>query len=238
MIAGFSRLIAVSALAGLAWLSPPALAQSSSPNLAPGFTVRSAESKLLVMPADLELFSISAGGVSEPRADWTDAAQRHFRVALQARGGELGARLRELSERDLDDVAEIVALHRAVADTISLHHVMGGPWRLATKPGGLEWSLGDAVAALRQKSDADYALFFWVRDSYASGERKAAMIAMALFGVGLTGGFQTGYASLVDLRDGRVVWFNAINRPSGDLREPAGAAETLTALLRAFPKSK
>ena len=31
---------------------------------------------------------------------------------------------------------------------------------------------------------------------------------MALLGVGLAGGSQTGYASLVDLRTGRVVWFN------------------------------
>lgn len=41
-----------------------------------------------------------------------------------------------------------------------------------------------------------------MRDSYASAEHKAAMVALALFGVGIPGGFQVGYASLVDLRSG------------------------------------
>ena len=40
---------------------------------------------------------------------------------------------------------------------------------------------------------------------------------------GLAGGSQTGYASLVDLRTGRVVWFNNLARGFGDLREPEPA---------------
>ncbi len=211
---------------------------STSPNLAPGFTHRPAASTLLVIPPDLELFSISAGGVTEPRADWTTAAQRHFREALHARRKDFGTRFQELTAGELDEFAELGTLHGAVAETVFLHHVVGGAWRLPTKPGGLEWSLGDAVAPLRAKTGADYALFFWIRDSYASAERKAAMVAMALLGVGLVGGSQVGYASLVDLRDGRLVWFNALRRGSGDLRERGSAEETLDALLRAFPGAR
>jgi len=222
-------------------LTAPALhAQPASPSvhLAPGFDHRPVASTLLVIPPDLELFSISAGGVSEPRADWTTAAQRHLREALHARRKAFGTRFKELTALELDDFSELVALHAAVADAVSLHHISGGIWRLPTKPGGLEWSLGDAVAPLRAKTGADYALFFWIRDSYASPERKAAMVAMALLGVGLTGGAQVGYASLVDLRDGRLVWFNGLRRLSGDLREPGSAAETLDALLRDFPRAQ
>jgi hypothetical protein len=64
------------------------------------------------------------------------------------------------------------------------------------------------------------------------------MVAMALLGVGLAGGSQQGYASLVDLRDGRLVWFNALRRATGDLREPGSAEETLDALLQAFPSAR
>jgi hypothetical protein len=49
---------------------------------------------------------------------------------------------------------------------------------------------------------------------------------------------QTGYASLVDLSTGRVVWFNQLLRGSGDLRDEENAAETIEALLREFPVSK
>jgi hypothetical protein len=46
---------------------------------------------------------------------------------------------------------------------------------------------------------------------------------------------QTGYASLVDLRSGQVMWFNRLLRGNGDLRELEPAMETLNALLTDFP---
>ncbi|MDP1069070.1 hypothetical protein, partial [Klebsiella pneumoniae] len=83
----------------------------------------------------------------------------------------------------------------------------------------LDWSFDDALRDLQARSGADYGLFIWVRDSYASAERKLAMVGLALLGVGLTGGMQMGYASLVDLNSGKVLWFNRLARGSGDLRE-------------------
>lgn len=214
-----------------------ALAQTQK-NFAPGFTERTAASRLAVIPADMELFSISAGGVPEPKADWTEAAQKHFRAAVFARKQQLGAGVVELQEKDVDDVAEINALHGAVAQAVFAHHMFGGALKLPTKNDALNWSLGDAVKPLRDKTGADYALFFWIRDTYASAERKAAMVALALLGVGIAGGSQIGYASLVDLKDGRVVWFNDLRRASGDLREAQSASETVDVLLKGFPAVK
>lgn len=209
-------------------------AQAQSRNLAPGFTHRAASSTIVVVPADMELFSISAGGVQEPKADWTEAAQRHFKAALTSQQSVLGKQVLELTDKDMDELADVNALHGAVAESVFLHHMMGG-LKLPTKNDTLNWSLGDAVTPLRNKSGADYALFFWIRDSYASAERKAAMVAMALLGVGIAGGAQIGYASLVDLKNGRVVWFNDLRRASGDLREAQPALETVEALLKGFP---
>jgi hypothetical protein len=215
---------------------PAAWAQSK--NLAPGFASREASSRLVLMPADVELFSLSAGGVQEPRADWTQAAQGHIVSALAERRARLGTAVVALSERELDEFGEISALHGALADNIFLHHMIGGAFQLPTKNGALDWTMGEAVADLRQRTGADYALFVWVRDSYASAERKAAMVALALLGVGIAGGTQVGYASLIDLRDGRVVWFNHLLRGTGDLREAKAADETLDALLKNFPPTR
>jgi hypothetical protein len=75
-----------------------------------------------------------------------------------------------------------------------------------------------------------------VRDSYASPERVAASIALAFIGIGIApGGAQVGYASLVDLQSGQVVWFNRLLRGYGDLREPTPARESIDALLTGFP---
>lgn len=224
-------------LSGLLFSGPgQALAQER--NLAPGFTAMAKNSKIAIMPTDIELFSIGAGGIPEPKADWTEAASRHIRTALAEKKKKLGVGSVELGEKDADELAEINTLHAAVARAIAAHHLGPGFLNLPTKEGKLNWSLGDAVAPIRQKTGADYALFSWIRDSYASAERVAAMIALAILGVGVGGGLQIGYASLVDLNTGQVVWFNSMFRGTGDLREAAPAAETLDSLLANFPTAK
>jgi hypothetical protein len=211
---------------------------AQSRNLAPGFEALSKSGKIVIMPTDIELFSISGGGVLEPKADWTEAASRHFKSAFVARKTTLGVDTTELAEKDADELAEVNHLHGAIARAIAVHHFGPGVLRLPTKADKLDWSLGEPVRAIKEKTGADYALFSWIRDSYASGERVATMIALAIFGIGVPGGSQTGYASLVDLNTGQVVWFNRLMRASGDMREAEKAAETLNVLLNDFPAAR
>ncbi|MCV2357484.1 MULTISPECIES: hypothetical protein [Roseateles] len=228
-------MLAVAGLAiGLAVSSGAALAENT--NLAPGFTQLAKAAKVVVMPVDVELFSMSAGGVNEPRADWTTAAHGHMKAALASKSKKLGFSAEPMSEGAADEFAEPIALHAAVARSIALHHSVGGVWALPTKEGKLDWSFGDAMKQLQATTGAQYGLFVWVRDSYATAERKLAMAGLALLGIGLAGGTQTGYASLVDLNSGQVMWFNRLARASGDLREAEAAAESIEALLAGFPK--
>ena len=75
--------------------SGPVLAQSK--NLAPGFTSLPKGAKVVLMPTDIELFSISAGGVLEPKADWTEAASKYFKSAMIEKQKKLGLSMIELS---------------------------------------------------------------------------------------------------------------------------------------------
>jgi hypothetical protein len=243
------------AAALLAMVGSPAVAQSSAPvlwatappagsvqsrNLAPGFNALPKGARVVIMPTDIELFSISAGGVLEPKADWTEAASRHFKTALIDKKQKLGLSSIELTAQQADEADEVNALHGAVARSISIHHF--GTLSLPSKDGKLDWSLGEPVQLIKKLTGADYALFSWVRDSYMSDERKAAMVAIAVLSLGrvvpTAGGLQTGYASLVDLNTGRVLWFNRLARGSGDLREADKAADTIEALLEQFPVTK
>jgi hypothetical protein len=61
------------------------------------------------------------------------------------------------------------------------------------------------------------------------------MVIGALLGVGMSGGAQVGYASLVDLSTGQIVWFNRLSRAYGDLRDAQKAVESAQALLAEFP---
>jgi hypothetical protein len=211
---------------------------AQSRNMAAGFGALPKNAKVVIMPTDIELFSISGGGVVEPKADWTEAATKHFKTALVEKKKSLGVVAVELSEKDADEFDEVNALHAAVARAIAQHHFGPGFMNLPTKDGKLDWSMGESVIVIKQRTGGDYALFTWVRDSYVSGERVAAMIALAMLGVGVAGGQQVGYASLVDLNTGQVLWYNRLLRATGDLREPDKAKETLNALLDNFPSSK
>lgn len=205
-------------------------------NRAPGFAGIPAGAKIAVLPSDIELFSISAGGVLEPKADWTAAAQKHLTAAVVLKKQQWGLESTLVSETDAEEFTDLVALQAAIARSISLHYWRGGRFALPTKNGQLDWSLGEeSVQRLREKTRADYGLFIWLRDSYASAERKAMMVGLALLGIGIGGGVQNGYATLVDLKTGQVMWFNQITSTLGDVREERPAQQTVENLLSYFP---
>ena len=60
--------------------------------------------------------------------------------------------------------------------------------------------------------------------------------AAILFGVNVEGGTQLGFASLVDLRTGDIVWFNRLVSKYGDLRSPERARAAVQNLLADMPK--
>jgi hypothetical protein len=230
------RSTAVLAAAAVAVATGPSASFAQSRNLAPGFEALAAGARTVLLPVDVELFSLSAGGVAEPKADWTAAAQKHMDRELRARLALSRLDLTVLDEKAADEFAEQVGLHAAVARSINLHHGVAGNWALPSKQGRLDWSFDDAMRPLQARTGARYGLFIWVRDSYASAERKAAMLALALLGVGIAGGSQLGYATLVDLQTGQVLWFNRLARASGDLREEKSATESIDSLLAGFPQ--
>jgi hypothetical protein len=221
-----------SAAAGLL-MTLSVLAQAQSRNLAPGFTSLPPDTKVAVAPLDVELFELTLGGVMTPKADWTAAASQHMGMALKRKASSLGLASQFVSDGVADQHAELLHLHAAVARAISTHH--HGALKLPTKEDRLDWTFGDALRPLRDATGARYALFTWVRDSYSSPERKAAMVGMALLGVGIAGGAQVGYASLVDLESGQVLWFNQNVSAFGDLRDEKSAQSSVDSLLAGFP---
>jgi hypothetical protein len=95
--------------------------------------------------------------------------------------------------------------------------------------------LGEEVRSLREASGAEYGLFVFIRDSYATAGRKALIVTSALFGIGIGGGSQIGFATLVDLRDGSIVWFNRILKQTGDLRTEDAAYGAVQELIEDIP---
>jgi hypothetical protein len=198
------------------------------------------QSRILLMPTDVELQELTAGGVLEPKADWTEAAKKHLAAALREQESARKLRLVDYDEASgsaerREELHQLFKLYAAVGYGI-FNHQFSGPLQLPTKAKGFDWSLGPAMQALREQYGADYALLTFVRDSYSSAGRQALKIVAALAGVGVSGGRQVGFTSLVDLETGDIVWFNRIIKTTGDLRDAEGARSAAVELLAGFPQ--
>jgi len=187
--------------------------------------------RVVLVDPDVELSEVTAGGIPEARADWTAIGKNFIKADIastfQAKG------VATASADSITDVreAQIVKLHEAIGRSIQMNAVL----QLPTKKNNFDWTLGPGVVAFRDHYQADYALFVFVRDSYTGAGRAVVMLAAAAFGVGLQGGQQVGFASLVDLRTGRVVWFNQLASSTGSLKEEKPAAATVKNLLDGLP---
>lgn len=196
--------------------------------------------RVVLMTPDIELSELSAGGVLEPKAEWTERAKVHVVEALR---GEIGAKNANLVDyRPVNDPArrrqhdQLIKLHEVVGSSVLTHHY--GRLKLPNKDGIFDWTLGDGISVLREDETADYALFVFLRDSYASAGRKAAIVGLAILSGGrvvMGGGVQWGFASLVDLKTGDLVWFNRLVDPQGDLRDADPARSAAKKLLVDLP---
>lgn len=191
---------------------------------------------VVLMRPDVEVSSITAGGVSEPNVEWTEAAKASLGAAISANQRARGNEVRLLGEQAGEDarlVADYEHLHNAVASSIARFKY--GVEYLPTKKGRFDWTLGPGMARIGEIGGGDYALFLYARDSFATSGRVAIQVIGALLGGYVPGGERFAYASLVDIKTGDIVWFNVLASATGDIRDPEGTRETVDTLLKSMP---
>ena len=216
-----------------------ACTQTDSLSKSEGFQRPPGTARVLLMPSDIELYELLASGLQEPRAAWTEAAKRNVDAAIAGQLRPENAELLPYVPPVNDPAAvrrhtQLLKLHDAVGASILLYQY-GGYNQLPSKQDRFDWTLGSGAGQLQREFGADYALFVFMRDSYSSEGRKAMMIGLALLGIGISGGSQVGFASLVDLKTGDIVWFNRLISTVGDLRTPEPARDAVEQLLSGQP---
>ncbi len=211
-----------------------------------GFTLPAhSGKKILLFRPTVRVGAQSTGGLFEPNGDWTDQARANLESALAARQAALGNTV-VAAPAALGDEARLVeeyqSLFGALSQAVIEYQFFRGN-RLPTKKkdnkaGVFDWSLGSGVAALPGAKDADYALFLYNKDAYGSTGRKVLQV-LALLGPGIAikSGEHAGFAGLVDLKTGDVLWLNADMAMGGDVRTADGAQKRVGQLLEEFPGS-
>jgi hypothetical protein len=211
---------------------------------------------VVVMPLEVEIAELVASGTLEPDAEWSAEGKTHLVRGLESVLQEKSAKVSRYAPPANDPEAERIhaqlqKLHGAVARAIlanrfarllpSTSEDFDPVMPLPSARKRFDWSLGHNANALRDSQSADYALFVFMRDGFHSGGRVGAMLLGTLVGVAQADPIQAGYASLVDLRSGDVVWFrrSLVQRTpittDLDLRDPDGAAEAARMLLANLP---
>ena len=190
------------------------------------WTAERGKTVLLIEP-DVELSEITFGGVPEPHADWTATAKTYIKADIAAQLTKKSIQIVPVENITDTHEVQLVKLHGAVGLSMLQNMAINYP----TKKNNFDWSLGPGAESLRSHYTGDYALFVYVRDSYSSGSR----MALSLLAGVPTGAMQVGFASLVDLRTGRIVWFNRLISSTGDLKTDKGAAASVDNLLHGLP---
>jgi len=216
-----------------------------------GFELPAEGVKIVVFRPDVHVGSLRIGGLDEPNAEWTVAARENIQHAMEVRAGGMHTSLVFLDDLE-GEHAELLTQYRGLFETVAgamTQHVTLGD-RLPTKqaeitvPGRskprkvpqLDWTLGEGARELKEVTGADYAMFVFTHDAYGDTGRKVAQVLMAgLFGAYVPAGVHIGYAGLVDLETGDIVWFNTDLAMGGDPRDEEGSKRRVDQLMNGFP---
>lgn len=179
------------------------------------------------------------GGTSEANGDWTEATRVLLRQELQRRQTGFGHEVIEEPELTDDGAATIAAyraLFRTVAWSAMTYQFFPGNRLPTRKKGSFDWTLGQGTEKISELTGARYGLFIDIHDEYGSvGRKMFQILAAGIAGVGVTSGVHRGYAGLVDLKTGQLVWLNADGQMGGDVRDEPGMQKRVSQLLEDFP---
>ena len=211
----------------------------SSFNTEPKYTIRvfaQDSPKILLMPVDIEICELTLAGMCEPSASWTQNSRENIITSFEEILNKRNAILKKynMNEQQNDEIIQVIKLHTQIGQEIINNEY--GPYELPTKK-EFNWTLGKKVKLLKKKYKSDYAIFIFFRDQYSSTERIIYNIITAVLFPGIIpiGGSQIAFASLVNLNNGEVTWFNGYYRSFGDVRDLENARDTVNKLFEEFP---
>ncbi len=225
-------LLAASLVTSPAWAAQSAVhpALSQNPDVRP--------KKVVLLPPQVFVFELSAGGVPTRMADWETAARDNVSAAATRLARESG--LFEvvpppaLSPVDRDQLEAHMGLYERVALSVfSFGRGTQDAW--AHKKQEFDYTLGPGLAFLREQTGTDAALIVLGSDFISSAGRKAAFIAGLALGVVMPLGQSFMTAGVVDLNTGDVRWMSFDASSSMDSRSPADVDGLMRALYQTWP---
>ncbi len=206
----------------------PAMAERARTIHAPG-----------IVPPDIKVYSLSAGGVEDLRDDWSAMGRENVVAAVKANLTGRSVVITPLpgdkeTQEAIDDVQKLYAV---VSESILDHTYGYGPDLFWHKLKGFEYSVGP-VDRLLAKVRADALVLVHGADEISSGGRKALQVVGTIipFAPKPRQGFTGMTIALVD-RSGTILWYEAYGRSGGaDFRDRESVAAFVKRIMDDFPR--
>ncbi len=199
------------------------------------FLIPKENAKIIILEPTADHALVTAGGVREARADWTETVKGNLKESFKAEFKERGVDVMMQAPTDEID-GQLLMLSETVMVNALTYTGSATAVGLPTKKDKFDWTLGTAVKPLKEQYDADYAMFVYSYGNYASAGNLTIQFALMLLSQGQyipSGGPKNTLISLVDLKDGDLVWID--QQPNRDIRDPADATLAVSDLIDRIP---
>lgn len=224
-------------------------AASAEGNVHPDLTKKAEHIKRIsLLPPQIDMFEISAGGSLEKMEDWSQPARTHMRKSIKEEFAKREhLQLTEFDEQAISSTArttynQTLLLYDAVLSAIMTHTFQSSYQRSALffpwKARDFAYSVGKEIDVFAPNVDA-YVLIRGF-DQRSSVGRKALGVGTAIVGaaVGVVIIPQRGAnlftASLIDAHTGDILWFSKSLAPY-DLRKPEEATKLVLEFMSELP---
>jgi hypothetical protein len=195
--------------------------------------------KVVVIPASVKVFEVTAGGVEEEVPDWSNEASSNVLKAVSSaftkKAGMQEITMPRLPAAETAIVNEHMALYQLVVNTAAgsgLKH----------KLRHFDYGIGPGLAALLSKTGADAVVMVYGRDyaSTAGRKTKAVLGKIPIVNIFTGGEVALGHSfihiGLIDLKTGDLLWMNSkYDDGSSNLRAYDDAEDMVADIFKWYP---
>lgn len=198
--------------------------------------------QVVLLPVDVDVYEMSAGGVKEEVPEWSDSAEDNVRSAMlvskDAQGDCCVSRVVDSSSLTPEE-QEIVEEHLALFNTVTANALWAElptntAWHFKSEH--FDYTLGHGLAFLKTKYDIDAGLIIVGEDVVSTAGRKTTAAVGAIFGVYVPLGHSILIGGLVDFETGDLLWMNhTVSTGNADLRDQESCLELAHKLMDGYP---
>jgi hypothetical protein len=196
--------------------------------------------RVLVLPVDFDVLEMSASGIVEPVPAETVQAEEALstatiRVLKHTKRFQI-IDMPVMSDAEKELLKEHMALYKLTAfNAAQMIRLGGSAWK--SKKKNFDYSIGDGLKFLVERSGADAAVVVAGAQLNSSGGRVAMFILLAAAGVAIPMGGAQGSVGVIDLNTGNIKWLEERTGTKGDIKDKKGAEQTMMNMVGNYPAS-